>query len=132
MCKTVEVTNPIIATLIRISISGASTDGKQKRNMEQTFGPNKKQQPELKLYQQPRNKVLLNVQGRRVVNVLLNSGSNVIRMSPRFIALWKVPKVQQDVLAAVRDFSGEVVAGMGQAFTKPLKMIIENGHESLI
>lgn len=37
--------------------------------------------------------------------------------------------MQRDISVAVRDFAGEVIAGAGQAFTKPLKMIIGNRHK---
>lgn len=129
----VEVINLIIETLPQISISGAFPGGKRKRDTEPTRGANKKQQPKLNLYHPPRGEVLLNIGGQQVeANILLNCGSQIFLMFPRFITWWKVPKVQKDVLAAVRDFAGDVMVGAGQVFTKPGNISIGDKHESLI
>lgn len=53
-------------------------------------------------------------------------------MSRGFVKLWKVPKVERDVPAAIENFAGENVAGVGDPFTDAIKMIIGNKHESFV
>jgi len=50
--------------------------------------------------------------------VLPDTGSNTFIMSDRFAS--NVPKVQRDVPIPVSDFAGNIVPGIGQAFTVPV------------
>lgn len=83
----------------------------------------KKQVVEARLFPRPHGKPFIEVGEKNIqVRVMLDSGLTVFLMSPVFCNQSKVPKVQREIPAAIRGFSGEVVAGEGKAFTKPLKM----------
>jgi transposase InsO family protein len=52
--------------------------------------------------------------------VLPDSGSNTFIMSDRFSLRSAVPKVQRDAPVPVSDFAGNIVKGIGEAFTVPI------------
>jgi hypothetical protein len=54
------------------------------------------------------------------VNGVDNSGSNTFIMSNRFSLKSAVPKVQRDAPVPVSEFAGNIVQGIGEAFTVPI------------
>lgn len=91
---------------------------------------NKKQLVEQRLYKHRYDRLYLEIGGRRIeVKVILDLSANIFPMSSVLSDIWRIRKVLRDVQTAIKNFAKEVVAGVGEIFTKPINMIMRNGRE---